>query len=202
MRKNKGKQNLFTDLSSSISLNVLLFLLAFSSSSCSVNFFTSTTLSMMCSWRFLRQLFQLSKFWKRQLWLLSEPDKYLQMSKASHILYTNPTCCQSSISSRISFRSFLISSTFFICSCAFLNSGGGATLTNCKGLVAGLGGGGLVTRHFVGTYSVLEFWKMSLITNGKILRNVNNKKTVSVHLFSSSASHWYLVSFFLLKFLE
>lgn len=28
---------------------------------------------------------------------------------------------------------------------------------NCSGFVAGFGGGGLVIRHFVGKYSVLEF---------------------------------------------
>jgi hypothetical protein len=67
------------------------------------------------------------------------------------------TCCQSSGSSLTSFLSFLISSTFFICSWAFWKRGQGATFTNCKGFVAGFGGGGFVIRHFVGKYSVLEF---------------------------------------------
>lgn len=54
---------LFTYLSSIISLNVLDFLL-FRSCSSSSYFFTSTTLSIMCSTRFLLDDFQLSKFCK------------------------------------------------------------------------------------------------------------------------------------------
>lgn len=53
----------FAYLFSSISENVADFLRVRSCSSSS-SFLTSTTLSIMCSTRFLREDFQLSKFWK------------------------------------------------------------------------------------------------------------------------------------------
>lgn len=134
---------------SSIISEKVLFRRRWRSCSSNSSFFTSTTRSIICSCRFLRLLFQLSKFCEYDVFFLLFVTKNLNChTRASE---QDLTDCQSSGSSRTSCLIFFTSCTFWSCSCAVRYSEHGPTLTNCKGLVACLGGVFKVVFNFGGS---------------------------------------------------